>query len=302
MVDQLRLFPEAETAESAPPDPLGEANAIDELLTVARHLRNGPQFRALLAFISRFPQYSPLNGLLLYLQNPAITHVATANIWSKRHGRQVRYGARPLAILAPMGPVVFVYDVTDTEGQPVVSAPDSGRRLAAGDILAHLRHNCGVHGVAVRPAAEKDVPAAQGLPLNLNARRQYADLSLDARANYLILTRPGLGPGEEIQALTTELAHLFCGHYGIDDQSWWPDRRNIDPRQATVEADAITWLVCGRAALPAHPDTLTSLSDPSALPVFSLHAVLQATQYIEEMGRANWQQPRRASRYGGGQP
>ena len=41
----------------------------------------------------------------------------TPGQWRVRFGRTVNPKARPLVILAPMGPVAFVYDFADTEGE-----------------------------------------------------------------------------------------------------------------------------------------------------------------------------------------
>jgi hypothetical protein len=37
----------------------------------------------------------------------------------QRSGRRPKEGARPLIILWPFGPVALVYDVMDTEGEPL---------------------------------------------------------------------------------------------------------------------------------------------------------------------------------------
>jgi hypothetical protein len=69
-------------------------------------------------FISRFRFYSPYNSMLLHLQMAGATFVAPTARWLEEYGRAVKPTARPLVILQPMGPVMFVFDVADTEPLP----------------------------------------------------------------------------------------------------------------------------------------------------------------------------------------
>ncbi|MBK7442542.1 MAG: hypothetical protein IPI65_13570 [Bacteroidetes bacterium] len=44
--------------------------------------------------------------------------VLSAEKW-KKYRRTIKKNARPLLILMPFGPVEFVYDITDTEGDEI---------------------------------------------------------------------------------------------------------------------------------------------------------------------------------------
>lgn len=57
--------------------------------------------------------------MLLLMQKPGLSYVASAYDWRERFGRKPKEEARPLLILWPFGPVAFVYDVLDTEGKPL---------------------------------------------------------------------------------------------------------------------------------------------------------------------------------------
>ncbi|MBW2437859.1 MAG: hypothetical protein JRF29_11305, partial [Deltaproteobacteria bacterium] len=129
-------------------DPATEANAIDEMFAADSRYRSSREFVRLLNFITRLPQYSAFNGFLLYTQNPALSHVATARTWSRKFGRHLKFNARPLIILAPMGPVRFVYDLNDTEGDPVLaerlkSYPATQRLQTR--VIENTIHNCALH-------------------------------------------------------------------------------------------------------------------------------------------------------------
>jgi hypothetical protein len=118
MTRQLNLFPQRSIApddrheKDRFMDPDIELNAVDEIFIAGSRYRYSQAYIELLQFISRFPNYSPFNCFLLYTQNPSLTYVATAKTWSRKFRRQPRFDARPLLILAPMGPVRFVFDMS----------------------------------------------------------------------------------------------------------------------------------------------------------------------------------------------
>ncbi len=66
-------------------------------------------------YIARFRFYSPYNAMLIHVQMPGARFVAPPTRWKDKFGRSIRPGARPLVILQPKGPVMFVFDVSDTE-------------------------------------------------------------------------------------------------------------------------------------------------------------------------------------------
>jgi hypothetical protein len=51
------------------------------------------------------------------MQNDAVTFFGGTSFWKKKFKRTIKEDARAYVILAPMGPVMLVYDVMDTEGQ-----------------------------------------------------------------------------------------------------------------------------------------------------------------------------------------
>lgn len=58
-----------------------ERSALNELFEMAYHYRQSKAFLELMRFIRRFSQYSPLNCMLLHIQNPEVTYVATPRQW-----------------------------------------------------------------------------------------------------------------------------------------------------------------------------------------------------------------------------
>ena len=100
MSQQLGLFSKGEAARldgsSAEPwaDLAIEANAVDEMFAADNRYRDSREYFQILNFIARLPQYSAFNGFLLYTQNPALSHVATARTWA-------RTGAAPGPVGSP---------------------------------------------------------------------------------------------------------------------------------------------------------------------------------------------------------
>src|SRR5206468_9479028 len=89
--------------------------ALDELFGAIDKYRTTDGFRELLSFLRKMPSVGPYNSLLLHIQRPGATHVATVRGWAQL-GRTVRRDANPLVTLRPFGPVEFVYDIVDTTG------------------------------------------------------------------------------------------------------------------------------------------------------------------------------------------
>src|SRR6266498_370537 len=96
--------------------------ALDDLISRALAYRTGPELKALFEFLKRFPHLAPYNAMLLHVQNPGIGYALQARFWERGYQRQVRPGARPYVILQTMGPVAFVFELSDTE--PINPAVD----------------------------------------------------------------------------------------------------------------------------------------------------------------------------------
>ncbi len=300
MTEQLSLFqtPDARAAGLIPGE--ADAGAVDELFRRNRRWRSRCGFLELLEFIARLPAYSPLNGFLIYLQDPTATRVATSRMWARRYQRHLKPEARPIVILAPMSPVLFVFDIRDTEGPPLPpNTPPSGpTRHTAPHLLETTRHNCGIQHIAARETAGLGASSERTLRLTSALRKKHAELELGPNTRYLILLEFGLGSEAKYAALTLELGRIFCGHLGIDSDAWWLDRKDLDFDRIEIEAAAVAHLVCRRRGLAGSGSLLAEcLQDDRELPPFSLNAVFQAANHIETMGMRPWKKARKQGRY-----
>lgn len=121
---QTGLFPEV-FFEDSPSSPTraelwnrdAAKRALDELFSLTTQHQNSQAYFDLLKFATRFRRYSPFNAMLVHIQMPGAVLVAPAHRWRRDYGRTIKPGARPMVILQPMGHVMFVFDVFDTEGK-----------------------------------------------------------------------------------------------------------------------------------------------------------------------------------------
>src|SRR5689334_24071871 len=95
--------------------------ALDELFELAQKYKTTAEYHEFLKFVARFRFYSPYNAMLIHMQMPNARFVAPPHRWLGQYGRRIKSGERPLVILQPMGPVMWVFDVSQT--QPELGAP-----------------------------------------------------------------------------------------------------------------------------------------------------------------------------------
>jgi hypothetical protein len=307
MTKQLSLFPDSSLnlTDSLLDEKMATlvtmVNPVDEIFAASTRFRNSRNLMELLDFIARFPNYSPFNGLLLYIQNASATYVATARNWLQKFKRQPKYDARPMAILAPMAPILFVFDIHDTEGAPVPSAafkaPEIRNQIPA-KVYMNTLYNCATHGIAVHETTAEKAPTDTASRITPALRKQFKNFDFKKDTSYLILIDKAQSLEDKYLSLVHEMGHIFCGHLGVDRHAWWPEREDAYIDGEEIEADAVAYLVCKRLGLQARSAKyLPRCSQIDLqLPVFSLNAVLQAVSYIEEMGKFRWKEPRKQRR------
>jgi hypothetical protein len=307
MTKQLSLFPDSPSDLSNRLKDEGLVNVetifnpVDEMFAASTRFRDSRYLIELLRFIARFPGYSAFNGLLLFTQNSGATSVATARSWKQKFGRRPKFDAQPIIILAPMAPILFVFDIQDTEGPPVPSALLRTRETQPqllNKIYTNTRHNCAVHGIAVHETTLDHGTTCTASRITPALRKQHQDIDLQNDTSYLILidrTQPLEG---RYSSLAHELGHIFCSHLGIDRHAWWPEREDLNIRGEEIESDSAAYLVCKRLGLRASSDRHLSnyIEMNHELPVFSLNAVLQSVSYLEDMGKSRWKEPRKRRR------
>lgn len=299
------LFSPAQTA-AAPKsgngaDRAAMREALDELFQAAQRYRTSAEFMALVQFVTKFRRYAPYSAMLIHIQRPGATFVAPARRWITEYGRRVKTGATPMVILQPMGPVMFVFDVGDTEPLPgatplpvPVEDPYGVRNGKVGRELPQTLENARRDGVRCTErtglgnqfagcvVVYSGAPATIQFPVGVKPPR-----TVPVPVRYDMILNGDTTPETRYATLAHELAHLYCGHLGTPDETWWPDRRGHAKEVVEFEAEAVSYLVCRRLGLDSPADRYLSnyMGEHNDVPCISLDAVFRVAALIESMGR-----------------
>jgi len=275
--------------------------ALDELFSLTFQYRTSAAYKDLMHFVARFRFYSPFNAMLIHIQMPGATFVAPPHRWLDDWKRTIKPGARPLVILQPMGPVMFVFDVSDTE--PQKNAPQLPKGVAKpfnvdkgriGDELNRLFKNAvrdGIRTTQVQAGSQsagrisavtRENQSTQRFQNGIDKDRQ--PIFVDIPVKYELFVNAKHDLVTQYTTLAHELAHLYCGHLGTPEKKWWPDRRGLDERVAEFEAESVTYMVCRRLDIlpPSHEYLASYLNEPQVPPI-SLECVMKAAGLIETM-------------------
>jgi hypothetical protein len=262
-----------------------EILSLDELFRRSIHFRTSAKYQNLLKFVRKFKKYSIYNNCLVFLQNPEVTYYATASHWYKEFQRKVKENARSMVILAPMTPILFVYDISDTEGPPL---PDSllnpfettgelGLRVLNLTIDNCLRDK-------IRVITRKMNPLSAGCTF----RYLFTEKSQTAHKSKVeIEINSSFSQNEMYSTICHEIAHIYLGHLGNDADEWWPDRRRLNDRVKEIEVESVSFLVCGRYGLKTKSDEYISdhINNEADIQSISIETIMKVAAMIEKMGK-----------------
>ena len=215
-----------------------------ELVQAVKKANNDEQILNYLEFCSRFHNYSLHNRFLIWAFKPDATFVAGFRTWA-RMGRRIKKGEKGIPIFAPIAvkvrkepeqdeevedqaehqepevvtrfKVVYVWDVSQTEGDPIPEAPD---------VMA-------VQGDAARllPALET-VVRAKGIELAYVENLGKA-AGVSSKGKVEILS--SLDTAQRFSVLAHEFAHELL-------HSHW-ERANLSRKVKELEAEATAYVV-----------------------------------------------------------
>lgn len=216
--------------------------ALDRLGEGVREVCQSERWESWLRSLSKFYDYSLGNTILIAMQMPTATHVASFRSWKRDFNRYVRKGERGIEILVPMlvkdrdeeeqdeerrrlvgFRVGHVFDVSQTDGEPLPTLVDE------------------VDGGVERYAAVMDaVRSVSAYPVEL-----VADLPEGTKGYFrrgeLIAIREGMGEGQTVKTALHELAHSRL-HDG--DPEGMPDRAMRE-----VQAESVAYAVSAALGL-----------------------------------------------------
>jgi hypothetical protein len=247
--------------------------ALDELFLRSLNYRTSQDYYNLLNFINRFPKLSPYNAFLIHTQNNGVKVVLSASQWAK-YGYTINYQARPLVILVPFGPVSFVYDIADTSAS---SIPDE----LLNPFITKGIFNNQIYNLTLTNCAKESIQI-----LEKNIHKSSAGFANNKKGSFSITLNNSYSINEKYSTLIHELAHIFCGHLGINDSSWWKSRRTLNAQAVEIEAESISFLVCKRFGLQTSSEAYLSnyIENHREIPPISFDTILTVSGYIEQMG------------------
>ena len=214
---------------------------IKELATKTEDAKASEEVTQYLRFLSRFHRYSLHNTMAIWIHCPNATHVAGYNAWMKL-GRYVRKGERGIPIFAPCTQavpkgeeeddekktrkaicykIVYVFDVSQTEGKPLPEAPI----VAQGD-------------------GSELLPVLEGTSADLGIGLEYVAMSGSHHGTSYggrIEVDSELDDAGRASVIVHELAHELL-HKGAD-------RILLGSRQRETEAESTAYVVCSHFGL-----------------------------------------------------
>ncbi len=252
-------------------------SSLDELVRNSTRYRNSSAFQEMIQFTAKFRGYAPYNNLLVKLQNPSCCFFATRRDWQDRFNRELQDDARPMLILAPMHPVMLVYDIDQTEGG------DDPQKLAdfcmvKGDFEERWMEN-------LLANAERDRILVQFKALS-STNGGFATTRLkDDRYKMRVVIHDGLDAASAFMVLCHELAHIHLGHLHADPDGWWPCRINLSHSTVEIEAEATAYIVAVQLGMrPVSEAYLSShIVDGSIPPTVSVDLIAKKAGKLLEM-------------------
>jgi hypothetical protein len=256
---------------------------LDQLLEQSKLYSNSSDYKELLDFTVRLRTFAPFNAMLLQIQKPGLTYAATAMHWLIKFGREVKPDARPLLIMWPFGPVSLVYDVQDTEGDPLpnhlLSFPVIGRMERS-----HLVECINRLGRTKIYVSEFDGGDAKAGSIRVVGTGDLPGIAPSSRSYQITINRNHSVP-TQYATLIHELGHLYLGHLGEDKKLNATARGHLPAKQMELEAESLSYIVCGRAGLESKSQKYLSqyVDEHTTMDAVDLYQVMRASRQVEKI-------------------
>jgi GNAT superfamily N-acetyltransferase len=269
--DLLPLLNSVPMSYSLLVEPEAKGRKIDEILKRLKEgvesISSSANFHDFLLTMAKFHDYSIGNQILIMLQSPSATRVAGYGDWKSRFGRQVKYGEKGIAILAPCMPpkrkveteegeeqelqprpmyfkVVYVFDISQTEGKPlpefeVPSLTGEANEELFAKVLAHDKGE----GLDVSFASQPDQnPEIKGYYVGKKiwvrpeeSRAEQLKTLIHETAHYYT-EGVFMIPRADAETIAESVAFTVGAHYGFDSGArsfpyvaiWAQDKKVLD--------------------------------------------------------------------------
>ena len=229
---------------------------------VKEYMANDVQFKKVLETMAKFHHYSANNILLISMQMPEATHVASYTNWQKKFNRQVKRGQKGISIIAPAPyKKKTEREVTDpATGRPVLDR-DGNPEMEEVEITVPRFKVAKVFDASQtfgEPLPELDVPELEGnaenyalfmdalrsaspAPIRFDAIEGGAKGYYDSRTKEIVI-KEGMSEVQTVKTAVHEIAHA-CLH----DRDIMREQGDIKSQQVKeLEAEAVAFTVLFR--------------------------------------------------------
>ena len=253
-----------------------ERALIDQLIADTRLYDSAHAIKDLLAFTVRLRHIAPFNAMLLHIQKPGLSFAARPRDWWERFRRRPKPYARPLVVLRNFGPVEFVYDVLDTEGEPLPEAAFSFP--TTGEVpkgwLAAVEPKLNGADIHVLWLDRGDYTAG-------HARRLTSHGDKGRLERFEVGVNRNHPPASQLVTLAHELAHIFLGHCGGDEKRGVKFNRPENLALREVEAETVAYLVAKRTGISPRSESYLDRYQ-GAFDQLDLHRILKVASAVEK--------------------
>jgi len=253
---------------------------LDQLLEDSRLYRHSKDYMDLLKTISLLREFAPFNAMLLQIQKPGLMYAATQKDWWENFSRWPKEDSRPLLILWPFAPVVFVYDFLDTEGEDLPA--DMYAFPAYGELkylkLQNFYNLCKKNQIEIELINAGDSKAGE-------IRCIYRGSSKKDGSHYKLKINENHILPAQFTTLAHELGHLFLGHLGEDKKLKIAERRPAQLKDREIEAESVAYLVCNRNGIKPKSQTYLSafVEQDTLIGSIDIYSIMKAAGEVEKL-------------------
>ncbi len=227
----------------------------DKLEEGVKAVFESDEYKQYLSCMSKFHRYSANNVLLIHMQCPDATHIASYTDWQRNFGRQVNKGEKGIRIIAP-SPYKrkVIEDVKDESGQLVLEADGTAKKAikevpveaykvvscfdisqTSGDPLPSI----GIDELKGSVKDFKDIDRAirdiSPVPIHIE------DITSGAKGYYSIsdgkiAIKSGMDEAQQLKTEIHELAHSIL-------HSESGSEKDVDRHTKEVQADSVAYVV-----------------------------------------------------------
>lgn len=250
---------------------------VDQLIADTRLYDSAKAIKELLDFTARLRHIAPFNAMLLQIQKPGLSFAARPKDWWDHFKRRPKPYARPPVVLRNFGPVEFVYDLLDTEGEPLpvtaFSFPADGKVPARWQ--ASIEQELGRAAIRIEWLDRGDYTAGHARKLtNHRDKNSLEGFEVGVNRNHT--------PETQLVTFAHELAHIYLGHCGDDAKRGVKFNRPEDVALREVEAETVAYLVSKRTGVSPRSEVyLDSYKD--TFDRLDLHRILKVASAVEKL-------------------